>query len=84
MQQPQQVLGAPQPRTWVEYIPIQKFYTDYEPVISYETIPYERQYLETHVTALGEQVEVTKTLTDYQTIQHTNYTPIQVPMTDYQ
>ena len=49
----------------MEYIPIEKFYTDYEAVITHEQIPYERQYTETHVTAIGKEVEVIKTITDY-------------------
>lgn len=32
---PQQ-LGAPQPHSWVENVPIQKYYTDYEPVVTHE------------------------------------------------
>lgn len=67
----------------MEYIPIQKYYTDYEANINFEQVPYEREYEENHVTAIGEHVVVTKTITDYQTIQHTSYTPIQVPYTDY-
>lgn len=79
------VIAEPQPSATVqiENIAVQKYYIDYEPVISHQHVAYEREYEEQHTTSLGINVPVVKTMTDYQTVQYTNFQQIQVPYTDY-
>jgi hypothetical protein len=74
----QSVIAEPQPSPsiYIENIAVQKYYTDYEPVISHQHVAYEREYEEQHTTSLGINVPVMKTMTDYQTVQFTNFNEI--------
>ena len=58
-------------------MPIQKYYTDYEPIVTHEQVPYTRKFNENLPSILGNHLPVETTKTDYQTIEHTTYKPIQ-------
>jgi nucleoid-associated protein YgaU len=56
---------TPQAQTSIENVPVQKSYTDYEPIVTHENIPYQRKYNENVTSVLGTSLPVETTKTDY-------------------